>query len=941
MRTLVLYPIYIFDKYKSLLETKNSEEINNFDLALIFEWYCAINLSEETGREFFCYTDIDANFKEDNQMSIRDTGIDLSDMKDTIVQCKLRSSSLSYTEVTTFFASQVIYDDTLKTNIIRWKQLIITRNNDCKLSSNLQNKSKQFIDKTFSIADLKTYCNNLINNPPERPLPEQNNLELRDYQNEAVNIILQNKQNSIINLPTGTGKTVIIASSLKPNKKYLILVPRIFLLEQIKNDILHWNPAFEKHIELIGDKQPTFSHKNITICVYNSIEKIPNNYIETTEKIFVDEAHHIYTPMIYEIDDDDSSSSENSTEIKQSYIDTIRILQKHNNNVYLSATIDPQDGFIFYSKNIRDMINLNYLADYIIKIPIFNESHNDYNHCKYLIMYHNNIIIFARNRRDGQSFTNTMNKISKNSCQFIDCNTTPEKRKHILENFKSGKVPFLVNVRVLSEGFDAPITKGVFLLRIPSSDKLLLQIIGRALRKHPEKIISNIILPLASTQNDTEPITKFMRIIAKNDPRIKKSYQTKKIGGYINFITPQITNENEQFIENNDIEFKFELIYDSMGNSLNLNQIWLEKLDQVKSFIHNNGSLPREQIYEKGKIKNKEDMPDKEKEEIKLGQWLNVQKRNYKGNKKSLNKETRPEERKLWEEFMSDPNYKKYFINADEIWLEKFNQVKSFIHNNGSLPRKCIYEKSKNKEDTTDKEKEEIKLGHWLSQQKKNYKGNKYSLNKETRPEERKLWDEFISDPKYKKYFINADEIWLEKLDQVKSFIHNNGSLPRERIYEKGKNKNKEDLTDKEKEEIKLGKWLSNQKKNYKGNKESLNKETRPEERKLWEEFISDPKYKKYFINADEIWLEKLDQLKSFIHNNESLPRQHIYEKGKIKNKEDMTDEEKEEIKLGSWLSHQKQNYKGNKESLNKETRPEERKLWEEFMSDPKYKKYV
>ena len=198
MRTLVLYPIYIFDKYKSLLETKNSEEINNFDLALIFEWYCAINLSEETGREFFCYTDIDANFKEDNQMSIRDTGIDLSDMKDTIVQCKLRSSSLSYTEVTTFFASQVIYDDTLKTNIIRWKQLIITRNNDCKLSSNLQNKSKQFIDKTFSIADLKTYCNNLINNPPERPLPEQNNLELRDYQNEAVNIILKNNSSIVV-----------------------------------------------------------------------------------------------------------------------------------------------------------------------------------------------------------------------------------------------------------------------------------------------------------------------------------------------------------------------------------------------------------------------------------------------------------------------------------------------------------------------------------------------------------------------------------------------------------------------------------------------------------------------------------------------------------------------------------------------------------------------
>ena len=44
-------------------------------------------------------------------MSISDTGIDICDMVDTIVQSKLRGKNLQWSECSTFFASRDIYSD--------------------------------------------------------------------------------------------------------------------------------------------------------------------------------------------------------------------------------------------------------------------------------------------------------------------------------------------------------------------------------------------------------------------------------------------------------------------------------------------------------------------------------------------------------------------------------------------------------------------------------------------------------------------------------------------------------------------------------------------------------------------------------------------------------------------------------------------------------------
>ena len=70
----------------------------------------------------------------------------------------------------------------------------------------------------------------------------------------------------------------------------------------------------------------------------------------------------------------------------------IKSYQKYNNNIYLSATIDKIDGFDYYTKDVRDMIDQKYLCDYNIKIPIFSEDPTNKNICE--LQLNNNNILF-------------------------------------------------------------------------------------------------------------------------------------------------------------------------------------------------------------------------------------------------------------------------------------------------------------------------------------------------------------------------------------------------------------------------------------------------------------------------------------------------------------------------------------------------------------------
>ena len=171
-----LYNIYIYEKYHELI--KSEKQLDNNDIWKIFEWYTCIKLYEQYNKLFYEYSDIDPTFKEDNQLSQNDTGIDASDLTNTIVQCKLRKENLTWKECSTFFASQTIFSEKENKTIIRWNNLIISRNTECKLSDNLMIHSKKFTNKSFNSTDIIDYCDNLLQTPPIYPKTHNNNFTM-------------------------------------------------------------------------------------------------------------------------------------------------------------------------------------------------------------------------------------------------------------------------------------------------------------------------------------------------------------------------------------------------------------------------------------------------------------------------------------------------------------------------------------------------------------------------------------------------------------------------------------------------------------------------------------------------------------------------------------------------------------------------------------------
>jgi len=112
---------------------------NNKKLSTCFETYSCIKLIQKYNKLFLVYGDIPSDFKEENQMTQTDTGIDICDMKDTIVQSKMysKNTSLRWEKLSTFFGSQNISNQDGET-IIRWHKMIITRLDESHFSSNMK-----------------------------------------------------------------------------------------------------------------------------------------------------------------------------------------------------------------------------------------------------------------------------------------------------------------------------------------------------------------------------------------------------------------------------------------------------------------------------------------------------------------------------------------------------------------------------------------------------------------------------------------------------------------------------------------------------------------------------------------------------------------------------------------------------------------------------------
>lgn len=95
-------------------------------------------------------------------------------------------------------------------------------------------------------------------------------------------------------------------------------------------------------------------------------------------------------------------------------------------------------------------------------------------------------VVFCRNVAHGEEVAEAF-KAAGARAAFIDNKTPVILRKRALDNFQEGHLDVLVNVFVLTEGWDAPRAEVCILARSCGSAGMFLQIVGRVLRPAPGK----------------------------------------------------------------------------------------------------------------------------------------------------------------------------------------------------------------------------------------------------------------------------------------------------------------------------------------------------------------------------------------------------------------------------------------------------------------------
>ena len=94
----------------------------------------------------------------------------------------------------------------------------------------------------------------------------------------------------------------------------------------------------------------------------------------------------------------------------------------------------------------------------------------------------NGILVFTRFLKEAQRLADEID-----GCAMVSGETPKAEREQILEGFKAGNIKVVVNVGVLTTGFDYPELDTIVMARPTKSLSLWYQIVGRAIRPSPLK----------------------------------------------------------------------------------------------------------------------------------------------------------------------------------------------------------------------------------------------------------------------------------------------------------------------------------------------------------------------------------------------------------------------------------------------------------------------
>ena len=349
--------------------------------------------------------------------------------------------------------------------------------------------------------------------------------QLRDYQQEAVTATLKHfrktNESAVIVLPTGSGKSLVIAELARlANHKILVLTHVKELVEQ--NHQKYESFGLIAGIYSAGLKQKETEHQ-VTFASIQSAARNLKDFSEPYSLIIIDECHRV------NLASQDEDNVESSTNQYQQIIQQLKqvnprvkllgltatpyrlgmgwIYQRHYRGMVRSEQERPFEHCI-YELPLRYLIKKKYLTE--PKLVDATIEHYDFSSLKenksgeynptdvngLLSKNHRvtkgiieQVVELSEQRQGIMIFAATVDHAKEiygylppENSALITGATDSTDRDQLIAGFKCKEIKYLVNVSVLTTGFDAPHVDMIAILRPTQSVSLYQQIIGRGLR---------------------------------------------------------------------------------------------------------------------------------------------------------------------------------------------------------------------------------------------------------------------------------------------------------------------------------------------------------------------------------------------------------------------------------------------------------------------------
>lgn len=361
--------------------------------------------------------------------------------------------------------------------------------------------------------------------------------KLRDYQKDAVesviNWIKKTVEPCLVELPTGAGKSLVIAEiakrlvSISKGKKVLVLQPSLELLTQNSQKYKLTGESFSLFSASAGRK--SLRHHVIyatPLTVKGSLSKFDDKFCA----IIMDESH-LLTPTIIKIIDSIKDHNKNLRVVgltASPYTMTNGLLYKLDNNNKPTPEDKAKNPYftkLVYKLNARFLIDQGFLTN-----PVLGSTGDKYDteqleiksgkfttesidrafvgHGRKTSRIVEEIIFKSRGHKTIMIFGATiahceeiMASLPPKISRMIDGSTPKKEREQIIKDTKDLKIKYLVSCETMTTGIDIESVSIVAILRATLSPVLITQIIGRALRVYPDKKEA-LILDYTSTNID-------------------------------------------------------------------------------------------------------------------------------------------------------------------------------------------------------------------------------------------------------------------------------------------------------------------------------------------------------------------------------------------------------------------------------------------------------